>query len=67
MKNSKQFYGIRKKLVVFTILAAILPLGIMGGGPGRLHKQKRDRIESGELFPQQQQDDWQLPDDGAGI
>ena len=30
MKNSKQFYGIRKKLVVFTILAAILPLGIMG-------------------------------------
>lgn len=31
MKNSKQFYGIRKKLVVFTILAAILPLGIMGG------------------------------------
>ncbi len=30
MKNSKKFYGIRKKLVVFTILAAILPLGIMG-------------------------------------
>lgn len=30
MKNSKRFYGIRKKLVVFTILAAILPLGIMG-------------------------------------
>lgn len=30
MKNNKRFYGIRKKLVVFTILAAILPLGIMG-------------------------------------
>ena len=30
MKNNKRFYGIRKKLVIFTILAAILPLGIMG-------------------------------------
>ena len=30
MKKSKRFYGIRKKLVIFTILAAILPLGIMG-------------------------------------
>ncbi|QBE97256.1 Sensor histidine kinase YehU [Blautia producta] len=30
MKKSKKFYGIRKKLVIFTILAAILPLGIMG-------------------------------------
>ena len=30
MKKSRRFYGIRKKLVIFTILAAILPLGIMG-------------------------------------
>ena len=66
MKKSKRFYGIRKKLVIVTILAAILPLGIMGvvlaGSINRC-----DGLKPGELFPQQQQNDRKLSDDGTGV
>lgn len=30
MKNKKKFYGIRNQIIVFTVLSAILPLGMMG-------------------------------------